>query len=155
MRELHAKIDNQAFIFMHVVEQVQLFKMRAARSSHSYLWVRNRERGEGHCNELNNPDPPRRPGGATRLVCFCKKKKKKGRFSRLEVKEKAGLLCVCVSPCGIGGRIPFRWGGAGFRGCACERLDSEPRRHAQVHKHATTWSLILVFIVRFGVGEWA
>lgn len=62
MHKLHVKIDNQAFSFIHVVEQVQLFKR-----THSYrfsLRVRNRERGEGHSNETDNLDPARKLEGA-------------------------------------------------------------------------------------------
>lgn len=57
MQEFYVKIDNQAFMFIHVVEQVQAFQMRVARYECFSFWVRNRERGRGRCSESNSLDP--------------------------------------------------------------------------------------------------
>lgn len=60
MHELHVKIVDWAFMFIHVAEQVQL----SACSGHFSLWVRNRERGQGRSNETNNLDLTHKLWGA-------------------------------------------------------------------------------------------
>lgn len=74
-------INNWAFVSVQVVEQVQLFRMRA-RSYHFSVWVRNRERGGGHFNEANNFDLARKFANS--------------RNSRLETMEASTASCVSM-----------------------------------------------------------
>ena len=94
MHKLHVKIDNQAFMFIHVLEQVQPFKQ--GYSDLFSLRVRNREGGEV---------VPMKRTILTRLVnSEVPRIKKNVKNSRLEVMEKSGVLCVNVCdrpPCAI------------------------------------------------------
>lgn len=86
----HAKIDNRAPLDSYMwLEQVQLFQQGQA-PFFSLLYLGNRERGEGHGDELNTPDPPRKPRGRR------SSSKKKDRFSRSEVKE-TSVDAVCAA----------------------------------------------------------
>lgn len=77
MHMLHVSIDNQAFMFMHVAEQVQRFKQEQSilisTPSESEI-VRG---GEVGSNETDNRDPARKLGGAA----------DKKKMSRIHVRE--------------------------------------------------------------------
>lgn len=88
MHTLHVKIDNQAFLLIHVVEQVQPFKrgqlILIASASESEI-----VRGEKVV--------PMRPTILTRLVnSEVPSIEKNVRNSRLEAMEKSGVLCRYV-----------------------------------------------------------
>lgn len=159
MWELHVKIDNQAFMFIHVVEQVQLFK-----------WVQHVISASPSDSEIVRGDQVV-PVRSTVLTQLINSKvlwiKKNGRHPRLEVMEKSGVLCaaMCDWPtCAISVCCQFLvhahakfW----LRLHAAEQRKSTQRnmklcRHAHISAHVNSTvicSLILMFIIRAGVGE--
>lgn len=110
IHKFHVKIDDQAFIFIHVVEQVQLFK-----SEQPVLITSPSE------SEIVRGDKvvPMKQTILTWLVnsevLWTKKNVKN---SRLEVMEKSGVLCMCErSPCAISVYCQF------FGRCTCKVLN--------------------------------